>query len=146
MVINDGVDDGLAADVEDTNDITTQVYDVVINDRTTSDIVINDNSNRTSDEDKLESDLTKSFGNDIHKLLAAQAHAIEVFNMIEDLEAEMMVKELTYFMLKSCFTSVLVLMDFNLMFMHFSSLWGANDLFSMKIMNQPIRADFATIG
>ena len=32
------------------------------------------------------------------------------------------------------------------MFMHFSSLWGANDLFSMKIMNQPIRADFATIG
>ena len=49
-------------------------------------------------------------------------------------------------MLKSCFTSVLVLMDFNLMFMHFSSLWGANDLFSMKIMNQPIREDFATIG
>ena len=55
-------------------------------------------------------------------------------------------KELTYFMLKSCFTSVLVLMDLNLMFMHFSSLLGANDLFSMKIMNQPIRADFATIG
>ena len=49
-------------------------------------------------------------------------------------------------MLKSCFTSVLVLMDFNLMIMHFSSLLGANDLFSMKIMNQPIRADFATIG
>ena len=55
-------------------------------------------------------------------------------------------KELTYFMLKSCFTPVLVLMGFNLMFMHFSSLWEANDLFSMKIMNQPIRADFATIG
>ena len=49
-------------------------------------------------------------------------------------------------MLKSCFTSELMLMDFNLMFMHFSSLWGANDLFSMKIMNQPIREDFATIG
>ena len=49
-------------------------------------------------------------------------------------------------MLKSCFISVLVLMDFNLMFMHFSSLYGANDLFSMKIMNQPIRVDFATIG
>ena len=55
-------------------------------------------------------------------------------------------KELTYFMLKSCFTSVLVLMDFDLMIMHFSSLWGANDLLSMKIMNQPIREDFATIG
>jgi len=49
-------------------------------------------------------------------------------------------------MLKSCFTSVLVLMDFNLMIMHFSSLLGPNDLFSMKIINQPIRADFATIG
>ena len=55
-------------------------------------------------------------------------------------------KELTYFMHKSCFTPVLVLMDFNLMFMHFSSLWGANDLFSKKIMNQPIRAGLATIG
>ena len=51
-----------------------------------------------------------------------------------------------YFMLKPCFTSVLVLMDFNLLFMHFSSLWRANDLFSMKIISQPIRADFATIG
>ena len=98
MVINDdGVDDGLATDTEDTNDITTQVYDVVINDRATSDIVINDNSNRTSDknENQLDSDVTKSFGNDIHKLLAAQAHAIEVFNMIEDLEAEMMVNKNT---------------------------------------------------
>ena len=49
-------------------------------------------------------------------------------------------------MLKSCFTPVLVLMDFNLMFMPFSSLLGAIDLFSMKIMSQPIRADFASIG
>ena len=55
-------------------------------------------------------------------------------------------KGVTYFMLKSCFTIVLVLMDFNLMFRHFSSLLGANDLFSIKIMNQPIRADFATVG
>ena len=55
-------------------------------------------------------------------------------------------KELTYFILKSCFTSVPVLMDFNLMFIHFSSLWRANDLFLMKIIIQPIRADFANIG
>ena len=38
----------------------------------------------------------------------------------------------TYFMLKSCFTSVLVLIFLNLMFMHFSSLCRASDLFSMK--------------
>ena len=56
------------------------------------------------------------------------------------------VKGIDLFMLKSCFTSVLVQMDFDLMFMHFSLLWGANDLFPMKIMNQPIRTDFATIG
>ena len=64
----------------------------------------------------------------------------------ESIQADYATKNLTNFMLKSCFTSVLVLMDFNLMFIHFSSLWGANDLFSMKIMNQPIRADFAIIG
>ena len=69
------------------------------------------------------------------------------FGLVWDkIQLKLLWKELTYFMLKSCFKSVLVLMDFNLMFMHFSSLWGANDLFSMKIMNQPIRADFATIG
>ena len=67
--------------------------------------------------------------------------SILVFNYFE-----IFAKELTYFMQKSCFTPVLVLMDFNLMFMHFSSLWEAIDLFSKKIMNQPIRADFATIG
>ena len=41
-------------------------------------------------------------------------------------------KNFTYFMLKSCFTSVLVLIFLNLMFMHFSSLCRASDLFSMK--------------
>ena len=56
------------------------------------------------------------------------------------------VKGIDLFMLKSCFTSVLVQMDFDLKFMHFSSIWGPNDLFSIKIMNQPIRADFTTIG
>ena len=64
----------------------------------------------------------------------------------ESIQADYATMELTNFMQKSCFTSVLVLMDFNLMFMHFSSLWQANDLFPMKIMNQPIRADFATFG
>ena len=81
-VINEDIDDGLLDGDKDEAVPTTEIYDVIINDRAKSDIIINEQNNNTEP--------TKE--NDIKKLLAAQAHAIEVLNMIDHLETEMKVQ------------------------------------------------------
>ena len=82
LVINEDIDDGLLDGDKDEAVPTTEIYDVIINDRAKSDIIINEQNNNTEP--------TKE--NDIKKLLAAQAHAIEVLNMIDHLETEMKVQ------------------------------------------------------
>ena len=81
-MINEDIDDGLLDGDKDEAVPTTEIYDVIINDRAKSDIIINEQNNNTEP--------TKE--NDIKKLLAAQAHAIEVLNMIDHLETEMKVQ------------------------------------------------------
>ena len=67
----------------------TNIYDVIINDRDTNDVIVNED-NTEAPTNNLEDDEEED--DDISKLLAAQVHAIEVFNMIKDLETEMKVK------------------------------------------------------
>ena len=67
----------------------TNIYDVIINDRDTNDVIVNEDNTEAPTND-LEDDEEED--DDISKLLAAQVHAIEVFNMIKDLETEMKVK------------------------------------------------------
>ena len=74
----------------------TEVYDVIINDRSTNDIKVNskaeENDEHSDEEDRegnSEVDDLKESVDDVNKLLAAQAHAIEVFEMIKHLETEM---------------------------------------------------------
>ena len=74
----------------------TEVYDVIINDRSTNDIKVNskaeENDEHSDEEDgegNSEVDDLKESVDDVNKLLAAQAHAIEVFEMIKHLETEM---------------------------------------------------------
>ena len=70
----------------------TKFYDVIINDRTKNDIIVTDDEIIVTDDDENQSSKNKSSVSDVKKLLAAQAHAIEVLNMIEHLEVEMKVK------------------------------------------------------
>ena len=74
----------------------TEVYDVIINDRSTNDIKVNskaeeddEHSDEEDREGNSEVDDLKESVDDVNKLLAAQAHAIEVFEMIKHLETEM---------------------------------------------------------
>ena len=74
----------------------TEVYDVIINDRSTNDIKVNskaeekdEHSDEEDREGNSEVDDLKESVEDVNKLLAAQAHAIEVFEMIKHLETEM---------------------------------------------------------
>ena len=77
---------------EDLFENATEKYDVIINDRESNDIKVNTNledNERADDEGDSEvSDLNESV-DDVNKLLAAQARAIEVFEMIKHLEVEM---------------------------------------------------------
>ena len=68
----------------------TNIYDVIINDRDTNDVIVNEDNTEAPTNDLEEDDDEEE--DDISKLLAAQVHAIEVFNMIKDLETEMKVK------------------------------------------------------
>ena len=68
----------------------TNIYDVIINDRDTNDVIVNEDNTEAPTNDLEEYDDEEE--DDISKLLAAQVHAIEVFNMIKDLETEMKVK------------------------------------------------------
>ena len=89
--------------LEDTTEInefeenTTKVYDVIINerDREINEIEINeiDNGNEDNDEDEDEEIDTEGqrVGEDANKLLAAQVNAVHVLNMIKDLEEDMKV-------------------------------------------------------
>ena len=89
--------------LEDTTEInefeenTTKVYDVIINerDREINEIEINeiDNGNEDNDEDEDEEIDTEGqrVGEDANKLLAAQVNAVHVLNMIKDLEENMKV-------------------------------------------------------
>ena len=89
--------------LEDTTEInefeenTTKVYDVIIDerDREINEIVINeiDNGNEDNDEDEDEKIETEGqrVGEDANKLLAAQVNAVHVLNMIKDLEEDMKV-------------------------------------------------------
>ena len=47
---------------------------------------------------------------------------------------------------KSCFTSLLVLVHFYLLFVYFFTISGSNDLFPMEKINWPIRANLTPIG
>ena len=69
----------------------TNIYDVIINDRDTNDVIVNEDNTEAPTNDLKEDD-DEEEEDDISKLLAAQVHAIEVFNMIKDLETEMKVK------------------------------------------------------
>ena len=69
----------------------TKFYDVIINDRTKNDIIVTEDEIIVTDDDENGPKKNKSSVSDVKKLLAAQAHAIEVLNMIEDLEVEMKV-------------------------------------------------------
>ena len=78
---------------EDLIEKATEKYDVIINDRESNDIKVNknleDNEEGADDEGDSEvSDLNESV-DDVNKLLASQARAIEVFEMIKHLEVEM---------------------------------------------------------
>ena len=91
--------------LEDTTEInefeenTTKVYDVIIDerDREINEIVINeiDNGNEDNDEDEAEDEEKDTegqrVGEDANKLLAAQVNAVHVLNMIKDLEEDMKV-------------------------------------------------------
>ena len=73
-----GVDgDGAGEDVTEAS-----IYDLIINDRTSNNVT---KVSESKDED------SSTEAEDVKKLLAAQVHAIEVFNMIKDLEVEMKV-------------------------------------------------------
>ena len=77
---------------EDLFENATEKYDVIINDRESNDIKVNtnleDNEGADDEGDSEVSDLNESV-DDVNKLLAAQARAIEVFEMIKHLEVEM---------------------------------------------------------
>ena len=77
---------------EDIIENATEKYDVIINDRESNDIKVNtnleDNEGADDEGDSEVSDLNESV-DDVNKLLAAQARAIEVFEMIKHLEVEM---------------------------------------------------------
>ena len=77
---------------EDLIENATEKYDVIINDRKSNDIKVNtnieDNEGADDEGDSEVSDLNESV-DDVNKLLAAQARAIEVFEMIKHLEVEM---------------------------------------------------------
>ena len=77
---------------EDLIENATEKYDVIINDRESNDIKVNtnleDNEGADDEGDSEVSDLNESV-DDVNKLLAAQARAIEVFEMIKHLEVEM---------------------------------------------------------
>ena len=77
---------------EDLIENATEKYDVIINDRESNDIEVNtnleDNEGADDEGDSEVSDLNESV-DDVNKLLAAQARAIEVFEMIKHLEVEM---------------------------------------------------------
>ena len=77
---------------EDLFENATEKYDVIINDRESNDIEVNtnleDNEGADDEGDSEVSDLNESV-DDVNKLLAAQARAIEVFEMIKHLEVEM---------------------------------------------------------
>ena len=78
---------------DDLTENATEKYDVIINDRESNDIEVNtnpeDNEGADDESDDSEvSDLNESV-DDVNKLLAAQARAIEVFEMIKHLEVEM---------------------------------------------------------
>ena len=77
---------------EDLIENATEKYDVIINDRESNDIKVNtnleDNEGEDDEDDSEVSDLNESV-DDVNKLLAAQARAIEVFEMIKHLEVEM---------------------------------------------------------
>ena len=77
---------------EDIIENATEKYDVIINDRESNDIEVNtnleDNEGADDEGDSEVSDLNESV-DDVNKLLAAQARAIEVFEMIKHLEVEM---------------------------------------------------------
>ena len=70
----------------------TEIYDVIINDRGSNDIEINtkqEDKETADDESESEVNDLKESVEDVNKLLAAQARAIEVFEMIKHLEVEM---------------------------------------------------------
>ena len=70
----------------------TEIYDVIINDRGSNDIEINtkqEDKEIVDDESDSEVNDLKESVDDVNKLLAAQARAIEVFEMIKHLEVEM---------------------------------------------------------
>ena len=70
----------------------TEIYDVIINDRGSNDIEINtkqEDKETADDESESEVNDLKESVDDVNKLLAAQARAIEVFEMIKHLEVEM---------------------------------------------------------
>ena len=77
---------------EDLIENATEKYDVIINDRESNDIKVNtkqeDIEGADDEGDSEVSDLNESV-DDVNKLLAAQARAIEVFEMIKHLEVEM---------------------------------------------------------
>ena len=90
--------------LEDTTEInefeqnTTKVYDVIINerDREINEIEINeiDNGNEDNDEnedEEIDTNNGQRVGEDANKLLAAQVNAVHVLNMIKDLEEDMKV-------------------------------------------------------
>ena len=88
-----GQEDIAVDDVTETapDDVTTaNIYDIIINDRDSNDIIVNEDITETPPTDDNNDDEE----HDISKLLAAQVHAIEVFNMIKDLETEMKVKDM----------------------------------------------------
>ena len=65
-------------------DVTeASIYDLIINDRTSNNV--------TKVSESKDGDSSNETEDDVKKLLAAQVHAIEVFNMIKDLEVEMKV-------------------------------------------------------
>ena len=72
-------DDGAGEDVTEAS-----IYDLIINDRTSNNVT-------KVSESKDDDSSTEADPEDVKKLLAAQVHAIEVFNMIKDLEVEMKV-------------------------------------------------------
>ena len=73
----------------------TEIYDVIINDRGSNDIRVTkqkEEKEGTDDESESEVNDLKESVDDVNKLLAAQAHAIEVFEMIKHFEVEMEVR------------------------------------------------------
>ena len=114
------------ADIRESEETTTTVYDVIINerDREINDIEINEiDSGREEkdendddddvvvdddgDEGEIDNEGQRGGGEDANKLLAAQVNAVHVLNMLKDLEEDM--KVLQYQKYIKCFNQRIII-------------------------------------